>query len=137
MTDDVKIICGERTFLSDQKTLSLLPYFAATFRSEMQENLTNEINLSHLDGDCIKIILESLQTGKVSTHRKNNIEMMQSLYTTSHYLQAERVESFALNTLRSLVDKKTAPKILEFATDYNIESLKWFVQNYIEQNKCK
>ncbi|KAL9905119.1 kelch-like protein 28 isoform 2-T5 [Glossina fuscipes fuscipes] len=106
------------------------PYFAAMFQSDTKEKATGLVKFEDNDVTAVKTIVEYIYSGELLLTEEN----VQSICTTSDYLQIEWVKSECVEFLKRNLDATNCPQLRTIADKPPFKELYECSHNYILEN---
>ena len=72
-------------------------YFESMFTTEMSEKYQNQVEINHLEGEAVKLIIDYFYSGSIDINSKNVLEVL----TAADYFQVDDVKGFCFKCLES------------------------------------
>lgn len=131
---DVTLVADGQEFLGHKCILaSRSKVFAAMFEHQMQENQTNIVNITNINADVLKEMLQYIYTGKVSDLNKMAID----LYAASDQYDLKYLQNMCEVEMSKNITVENAVEILLTADLYNSKCLKDIAIKYINTNAAR
>ncbi|KAL9914108.1 kelch-like protein 25 isoform 1-T1 [Glossina fuscipes fuscipes] len=128
---DFALEVGGETIYAHRLVLTIAsPYFAALFKNDTKEKATGLVKLEDNDVSAVKTIVEYIYSGELPLTEEN----VQSICTTSDYLQIEWVKSECLEFLKRNLNATNCLQLRTIAEKSPFEELYECSRNYILAN---
>ncbi|KAL9922400.1 kelch-like protein 25 [Glossina fuscipes fuscipes] len=128
---DFALEVGGETIYAHRLVLTIAsPYFAALFKNDTKEKATGLVKLVDNDVSAVKTIVEYIYSGELPLTEEN----VQSICTTSDYLQIEWVKSKCLEFLKRNLNATNCLQLRTIAEKPPFEELYEYSHNYILAN---